>query len=198
MSLAAGDAARCATLARVSVLGLLVTPRLIRWVVGVLVVAWGIAAIALFVVRHGDDPIRADAVFVLSGSPTRLPVGIDLVRKGYAPLLVVSRTGPDAKPLERKACAGELDVPTLCFRASPYSTVGEAEELGRLAAQRHWTTVDVVTSEYHVVRARILMKRCYHGRLRVVGAPDQLLLLPWNAVLESVKLVYHEVVHRGC
>jgi uncharacterized SAM-binding protein YcdF (DUF218 family) len=179
-------------------LGLLVTLRLIRGLVVVLVVAWGAVAIALFVVRHGDKPVHADAVFVLSGSPTRLPVGIKLVRQGYAPLLVISRTLPSAKPLEDRACAGKLDVRTLCFQADPYSTVGEAEELGRLAAERHWTAVDVVTSEYHVVRARILLKRCYHGGLRVVGAPDQLLLLPWNAVLESVKLVYHEVVHRGC
>jgi uncharacterized SAM-binding protein YcdF (DUF218 family) len=179
-------------------LGALVTFRLVRWLVAVLVVAWGVAAIALFVVRHGDKPIHADAVFVLSGSPTRLPVGIRLVREGYAPLLVVSRMPAGEKPLEREACTGKLDVRTLCFHARPYSTVGEAEELGRLAAARHWTAVDVVTSEYHVVRARILMERCYHGRLRVVGAPDQLLLLPWNAVLESVKLVYHEVVHRGC
>jgi uncharacterized SAM-binding protein YcdF (DUF218 family) len=189
---------RCATLARVPGLGLLFTLRLIRWVLAVLVVAWGAAAIALFVVRHGDKPIHADAVFVLSGSPTRLPTGVKLVREGYAPLLVVSRTSPNPRKLEVEACAGKLDVRVLCFQADPYSTVGEAEELGRLAAARHWTAVDVVTSEYHVVRARILMKRCYHGRLRVVGAPDQLLLLPWNAVLESVKLVYHEVVHRGC
>jgi uncharacterized SAM-binding protein YcdF (DUF218 family) len=179
-------------------LGLFVTLRLIRWLVAVLVVAWGMAAVALFVVRHGDKPIHADAVFVLSGSSTRLPVGIKLVREGYAPLLVVSRSFPAAKPLEREACAGKLDVRVLCFQAKPYSTVGEAEELGRLAVVRHWTAVDVVTSEYHVVRARILLKRCYQGRLRVVGAPDQLLLLPWNTVLESVKLVYHEVVHRGC
>jgi uncharacterized SAM-binding protein YcdF (DUF218 family) len=179
-------------------LGALVTLRVLRWLLAVLAVAWGAAAIALFVVRHGDAPIHGNAVFVLSGSPTRLPVGIRLVREGYAPLLVVSRTGPVPKPLEREACAGKLDVRVLCFQADPYSTVGEAEELRRLAAERHWTAVDVVTSEYHVVRARILMKRCYHGRLRVVGAPDQLLLLPWNAVLESVKLVYHEVVHRGC
>ncbi len=50
------------------------------------------AAVALFVVDHGDSPMRADAVFVMSGSPTRLPVGVKLVRQGYAPLLVVSRS----------------------------------------------------------------------------------------------------------
>ena len=156
------------------------------------------AAIALFVVDHGDRPMRADAVFVMSGSPTRLPVGVKLVRQGYAPLLVVSRSATAATDLERRVCAHRLRLRVLCVSARPYSTVGEAETLARLAKAHGWNRIDVVTSEYHVVRARILVERCYHGRLRVVGAPDQLWLLPVDAALESVKLVYHELVHRGC
>jgi uncharacterized SAM-binding protein YcdF (DUF218 family) len=167
-------------------------------VVALLVLAWIVALVALFVVDHGDSPARADAVFVLSGSPTRLPVGIRLVREGYAPLLVVDRTRPDPTDLEERACRQQLSIQVLCVRAEPYSTVGEAETLARLAAARGWRSVDVVTSEYHVLRARLLMRRCYHGRLRVVSAPNQLWLLPWNVALESVKLAYHEVAHRGC
>ena len=156
------------------------------------------AAVALFVVDHGDSPMRADAVFVMSGSPTRLPVGVKLVRQGYAPLLVVSRSTSAVTDLERRVCAHRLRLRVLCVRAHPYSTVGEAETIARLARARGWNRIDVVTSEYHVVRARILVERCYHGQLRVVGAPDQLWLLPVDAALESVKLVYHELVHRGC
>jgi uncharacterized SAM-binding protein YcdF (DUF218 family) len=163
-----------------------------------LVLAWLAAAVALFVVHHGDTPIHADAVFVLSGSAKRLPVGVKLVRAGYAPLLVVSRTTLAPSRLEQRVCKHRLAVRVLCVRADPFSTVGEAELLARLAAARHWHTVDVVTSQYHVVRARIILERCYHGRLRVVGAPNVLWLLPWNAAQESVKLVYHELVHRGC
>jgi uncharacterized SAM-binding protein YcdF (DUF218 family) len=163
----------------------------------VLVLAWVVAAVALFVVDHGDSPIHADAIFVLSGSPTRLPVGLRLLREGYAPLLVISRS-PRPTRLEQRACARRTGSQILCVRAEPYSTVGEAELLARLARTRRWRSVDVITSQYHVVRARILLERCYRGRLRVVGAPDQLWLLPVNAVLESVKLVYHELFHRGC
>jgi uncharacterized SAM-binding protein YcdF (DUF218 family) len=177
---------------------LLATLSVVRRIVATLFVAWIVAVVALFVVHHGDAPMRADAVFVLSGSPTRLPVGVRLVRDGYAPLLVVSRTTPKQTDLERRACAHQLEVRVLCVRADPYSTVGEAELIARLAAARGWRKLDVVTSEYHVVRARVLLERCYHGGLRVVGAPDQLTLLPWNAAMESVKLVYHELVHRGC
>ena len=164
----------------------------------VVFVGWLAVAIALFGVHHGDRPVKADAVFVLSGSSTRLPVGLRLMREGYAPLLVISKTTPRATQLEQQACAHKLDVNVLCVQAKPYSTVGEAEELGRLAEERHWAAVDVVTSSYHVVRARIIVRRCYHGTLRVIGAPNQALWLPWNLVLESIKLPYHELVHRSC
>lgn len=171
--------------------------RLLLVVLALLVAACA-AAIGLFVVDHGDRPMHADAVFVMSGSPTRLPLGLELVHEGYAPLLVVSRSEDAVTKLEQEACAHRLRVRVLCIRAHPYSTVGEAETLARLAAARGWRRLDVVTSQYHVVRARILIRRCYHGALRVVGAPDQLLLLPVDVALESVKLVYHELVHRGC
>lgn len=155
-------------------------------------------ATIFFGVQRGDRPIRADAVFVLAGSSARLPVALRLVREGWAPLLVIDRTRPVAAPLERRACAHRLDVQVLCVSAIPYSTVGEAELLARLARASGWNRVDVVTSDYHVLRARLLVRRCYRGRLRVVGAPDELWLLPANSALESVKLVYHELVHRSC
>lgn len=171
---------------------------MLRRLIALLVAAWIAAAIWLFGVHHGDRPVRADAVFVLSGSYTRLPVGVRLVRQGDAPLLVVSRTTPKPSRLEQQACAHRLGLRVLCVRADPYSTVGEAELLSRLAAARGWRTVDAVTSQYHVVRARIILRRCFHGRLRVVGAPDERWRLPWDMTLESVKLAYHELVHRGC
>ena len=167
-------------------------------VVAALFLAWLIAAIVLFVLPRGQKPIHANAVVVLSGSARRLPVGVKLVREGYAPLLVVSRTTPDPTELEQRACSHKLGLRVLCFHARPYSTVGEAEMIGRLARARRWTAVDVVTSRFHLFRAHILVRRCYKGRLRMVGAPDTLSKLPLNMVLESVKLVYHEVLHRSC
>ena len=172
--------------------------RLVLVVAILVVLAWVAIAATLFVWPHGDRPMKADAVFVLTGSRRRLPVGVKLVRDGYAPLLVVSRTLPRPTKLEQQACAHRLGVRVLCVQARPYSTEGEAELLTRLAGSRGWHAVDVGTSRYHVVRARILIRRCYHGALRVVGAPASPIELLENAVLESVKLAYHELVHRAC
>lgn len=159
----------------------------------VLVVAWVAAATWLFVVQHDDRPAKADAVVSLAGTSSRLPFALRLVRKGYAPLLVVSRSD-DPNALERRACARRVGVRVLCFRAEPYSTRGEARFIG----SRAWRTVDVVTSQFHVFRARILIERCFHGELRMVGVSEPKSRLPFDAVKESVKLIYQESVQRGC
>jgi uncharacterized SAM-binding protein YcdF (DUF218 family) len=108
-------------------------------------------------------------------------------------VLVVSRSN-DPSPSEVRACARRA----LCFRADPYSTRGEARAIARLAAQHHWRLVDVVTSQYHVFRARILIRRCFHGGLRMIGAPQSTLHLPIDVAKESLKLGYQELFARGC
>lgn len=158
-----------------------------------LAVVWAIAATWLFVVHHDDRPVKADAVVSLSGTSSRLPLALRLVRNGYAPLLVVSRSDdPDA--LERRVCAHRAGVRVLCFRAEPYSTTGEARFIG----SRTWRRIDVVTSQFHVFRARILIERCFHGGLRMVGSSEPTSRVPFDAAKESVKLVLQETLHRGC
>lgn len=162
-------------------------------VLGVLVLAYVAVAVYLFVLPHDGKPVRADAVVVLAGTAERLPVGQRLVHRGYAPLLVVSLSHPPAR-VQLAACAHGA----LCFRAQPYSTRGEAREIGRLAVRRHWRTIDVVTSKFHDFRAAILIRRCYHGELRMIGAPQSTQHLPIDIAKESAKLAYQEVFARGC
>ena len=166
---------------------------MIKRVVVMVVLAYLAVASYLFVVHHDDRPVKADAVVVLSGTKQRLPVGERLVRQGFAPLLVVSRsTGTSAA--EERACR----TGALCFRAQPYSTRGEARAIARLAAARHWRMVDVVTSQFHIFRARIVIRRCYHGGLRMVGADEPRRRIPLDVAKETVKLVYQELFARAC
>ena len=158
------------------------------------VLAWAAAAAVVFALHHGEGPVHADAVVVLAGSRTRLPVGLKLVEEGYAPLLVVSRGG--GKGLEARLCRRRAGV--ICFTARPFSTRGEAEFVGRLARRRRLSRIDVVTSQFHVFRARIVIARCYHGRIRMVGAPQAWWKLPWDALTETAKLTYQLTVARRC
>jgi uncharacterized SAM-binding protein YcdF (DUF218 family) len=114
-----------------------------------------------------------------------------------APLLVVSRNDKPTS-LEQRACAHELDLKTLCVRAHPFSTQGEAELIGKLADGRGWDAVDVVTSKFHTYRAKLMIERCYEGRLALVDAPNPKgFRLARNVVLEPLKLAYHEL-RRSC
>jgi uncharacterized SAM-binding protein YcdF (DUF218 family) len=169
--------------------------RFLLKLVALAVAAWVVAVAIVFVLYHGGKPARADAVIVLSGSRTRLPIGLRLLREGYAPLLLVSEGG--RAPLERQVC-GRRRAHVRCFAAVPYSTRGEAETIGRLARRLQLARIDVVTSQFHVFRAQILIGRCYHGKLRMVGAPQEWWKLPWFAVTETGKLVYQLVVTRSC
>jgi uncharacterized SAM-binding protein YcdF (DUF218 family) len=169
--------------------------RKLALVLSLLVAAWAAAGTALFVVHHGDRPARADAVVVLQGSDTRLPVGLRLVEEGYAPLLVISR-GSKTK-LEPRLCSGATSLDVVCLSAT--STREEARLVDELARERGLRRLLVVTSEFHVFRTRLVFERCYHGELRMVGAPNPgWWWTPWIIATESAKLVYQLTFARDC
>jgi uncharacterized SAM-binding protein YcdF (DUF218 family) len=172
--------------------------------VACLVVAWLVACTVLFVWPPGaSTPSRADAVVVLAGArDSRLDPALALVRRGVAPVLVISSPGHDPKwrtahrlcNAPRKAYAFRV----ICFEAHPYSTQGEARAITRLAQEHHWTHVAVVTSTFHVTRARMLIRRCFHGPLSMVGTTSTWWKLPDEWASESGKLLVQLTLRRGC
>jgi uncharacterized SAM-binding protein YcdF (DUF218 family) len=160
----------------------------------VLFAVWLVAAIALFLVHHDDEPARADAVVVLQGADSRLPLGYELVQDGYAPLLLVSRGSKLG--LEHRLCDGETELEVICFSAT--STRGEARIVARIARERNLRSLDVVTSHFHVYRARKLFERCFDGELHVVGSSQEWWRLPKAMLSESAKLAYQTVYARDC
>ena len=96
--------------------------------------------------------------------------------------------------MPRKSNSGQA----VCFKPDPYSTQGEARWIGREAERRGWDSVVVVTSSYHVKRARKIVGRCFHDRLAVVGTDpplaNQLIGIAW----EWPKSLYYLAWNRGC
>jgi uncharacterized SAM-binding protein YcdF (DUF218 family) len=163
---------------------------------------FGTATYKLFLRPHNDPVQRSDAVVVIAGGPYRLSKGIELVREGIAPLLLVSNPRGYWAYLwvARDICNGaKRSFEVICFRPKPESTQGEARAVQRIAAARHLRSLIVVTSTFHVSRARLIMRRCFHGRLSVIGTP---LADPWKkpyyVALEWPKLIYAETLNRGC
>lgn len=170
-------------------------------VLAALLVAWFAAAAYLFLwPRYDRVPAHADAVVVLAGDAShRIPGGLRLVRRGVASTLVLDREPERDWKLGPRLCAnGSPGIRVVCFSAHPYSTRGEAETVARLARAHHWRSLVVVTSGYHVTRARLLFRRCFDGRLAVTGVGYDKLLLPLDLVAETVKLAGAETISRGC
>jgi uncharacterized SAM-binding protein YcdF (DUF218 family) len=156
------------------------------------------AVTAYLFVWPDEDSVDAlaDAVVVLSGGrDDRLPEGERLVRAGVAPTLVISDGNAEGWDDANRLCeSGEA----VCFDPDPYSTQGEARWIAAEAERRGWDSLVVVTSSYHVRRARVIVERCFDGELSVVGsdppATNRILGIAW----EWPKSLYYLAWNRDC
>ena len=131
-----------------------------------------------------EDPLdRADAILVLSDDnffADRSTRAAEVYRQGLAPIVVAS-----GRRLRPYAGVSELMEHDLVERGVPkdkiikvahnaQNTRDEAQELARVAVERKWRKVIVVTSNYHTRRARYIFQRIFPARVsvRVTGARD--------------------------
>ena len=165
-----------------------------------LVLGWAIASAVLFVWPARHTLPRADAALVLAGGRgPRLERGLELVRQGVAPVLVVSDGWSATWPEANRLCAGRrAPVPIVCFHPVPYRTYGEARAFARLAEQRGWRSVILVSSRYHLLRARMLFGRCYDGEIGTAASPGSLSSRILSAPIETAKMGYALLVKRDC
>jgi hypothetical protein len=158
----------------------------------------------LFLHPQYDRLRKSDAVVVVAGGPLRLHKGIELVEHGMAPLLIVSNPSGGWAYKEEAPDLCDSHPPkrpyrVVCFDPKPESTQGEARFVKEIAAARHLRSLIVVTSYFHVTRARIEMRRCFKGRLAVIGTPIHNQPKEWFWVaMEWPKLAYAETLDRGC
>jgi uncharacterized SAM-binding protein YcdF (DUF218 family) len=127
-----------------------------------LAVLMGICGIALFTNAKVDPLQRADAVVVLGGEHDgREDYGVELARSGWAPTVVISDAYPENDPVMQRVCKPVPSIEVICARAPSLTTRGEAEMMRRLAAQRSWSKIIVVTWRYHLPRARLIFQQCF-------------------------------------
>jgi uncharacterized SAM-binding protein YcdF (DUF218 family) len=159
--------------------------------------ALAVASVPLFILYDDDRVATADAVIVLAGEKRRLPIALELVERGVAPVLVIS-DGLDPRWTQaNRLCRVGDPSRIVCVRPEPYSTRDEARLAAELARERGWNSLVVVTSRFHLFRARTLFERCFDGRLDLVGAPNPVLRLPLAIALEWTKLGV-ATVRRRC
>jgi uncharacterized SAM-binding protein YcdF (DUF218 family) len=172
-------------------------------VLAVLAGAWLVACAVLFVWPPAETgaPARANAVVVLSGAKNRLTKGEQLIRDGVAPVLAISSVLKTPNwPAARRLChAGRyLRARVLCFEADPYSTRGEAETMSKIARRHRWSSLAIVSSTFHLTRAKLLFQRCYAGKLSFIGSSTPWWKLPSEWVSETAKLTVQLLFQRSC
>jgi uncharacterized SAM-binding protein YcdF (DUF218 family) len=163
----------------------------------VLVVGGAVKSIAYFTSPKTDTPVYADAVVVLAGGGgARIDRALDLLHAGVANTLVVSNGNRPTWPDGYRMCTESHAFSVLCPTPRPVNTRGEARTISKLAADRGWRRLVVVTAGFHVTRARLLFSRCYSGHLELVAAPGrltrQVLAHEWLGTL------YAETLARSC
>lgn len=152
-------------------------------------------------VRPQIDPLRrADAIVVLGGTPyERYDVGVELANRGYAPQLIISNSIGSGDRTMDKYCKGHFDFAVSCFEPDPWTTRGEAEEIGRRATQQGWHHIIVVTFTPHVSRARYIVEKCFAGELTMVASPSPSGLLFWTGMYLRQSAGYlHTFTEWGC
>jgi len=131
-----------------------------------------------------EDPLdKADALIVLGDDnfyADRATRGAQLFREGKAPVIVASgrRLRPNAGIAElMEHDLVERGVPRdkiVRFAHDADSTLEDAQALAKLAKERKWHSVIVVTSNFHTRRARYIFQRVFPQgtEVRIASARD--------------------------
>ncbi|PVX28460.1 YdcF family protein [Sphingomonas pokkalii] len=161
-----------------------------------LALGWG-AGFGVFLLSLGK-PLGAhstDAVVVLTGGPGRIQRGLNALRRQDARRMLVSGVNPDVRPRE---LAAQFSADGGLFRCcvdlghEAVDTRSNADETARWVREHDYRSVRLVTSDWHMPRARLELAHVLSG-VTIVG--DGVPSRPgWRMLLRE----YHKyLVRRG-
>ncbi|QCB97106.1 YdcF family protein [Arthrobacter sp. PAMC25564] len=152
----------------------------IAWLAVSLLLLWAAAGVFLYVAPASDAPKHADVLFVLGPPDSRMTYAERLMDQGYAGTLAVS------VPLDKRGlpslalCNERRTYRIICFHPEPFTTQGEARALQSLSQENGWKSADVLTAQFHITRARVIVQRCYEGDLSMVAFQQKLPLVSFT------------------
>jgi len=112
-------------------------------------------------VPEGATP-KSDGIIVLTGGAGRLEAGLALLEAKVADRMLISGVNPVVEPRELSALTGTEEALFTCCvdldRAAP-NTAGNATESNLWAQAHGYSTLVLVTADYHMPRSLILFRR---------------------------------------
>lgn len=132
-----------------------------------------------------DSPDRVDAIVVVAGAnDDRYVYARHLAEEGVADRILVSRppssTGAYADILDAYCASTPVlardgrSIEIECFAPDVDTTEGETTAATRIARERGWDSLLVVTYWGHVSRVRIYFEQCFDGPVYVTDTPRPL------------------------
>jgi len=117
------------------------------------------------------DSAPTDAAIVLTGGPGRIEHAIEVLRDHKAKRLLVAGADPSvtkADTARRLKGSGKLLKCCVDLGSESVDTRSNAEEASRWLVQRHFSSVRLITSDWHMRRAHYEFQKVLGSRYRLV------------------------------
>lgn len=108
------------------------------------------------------NPAKADAIIVLTGGQSRLDAAMDLLASGKGERLLISGVHPSASRHQLQAATGgDIRLFSCCvdIDRAALDTIGNAEESAKWVRSHGYSSVILVTNNYHMPRSLLEMGR---------------------------------------
>lgn len=168
---------------------------MIRRIIALFGLAWAMGFVLFAVLLPGPAAgQKTDAIVVLTGAPGRIPRGLALLQAGQAQRMLISGVDRSVKPAELAAAqAAPLSLFACCvdlgFEA--VDTRSNGAETARWLAARNYKSVRLVTSDWHMRRARFELERSLGPGVMIVADATG-----GEASFTNLLLEYHKFLAR--
>jgi uncharacterized SAM-binding protein YcdF (DUF218 family) len=160
---------------------------LLLWLLGLLFFARDVTDMAATPPVTSAPPRSADGIVVLTGGRDRVPVGLDLLLEGRAPLLLISGMG--GTTAEESSVVAEKIIPE---NHPAHDKIACCITFGTYAEDTHGNAVETAAwAKKHTLRSLIIVTAHYHMRralLEFSGALPGVALLPYGVNPDNVRL----------
>lgn len=148
---------------------------MIRRVLALILIAWALG-FGVFMMSLGqpvEPSQKTDAIVVLTGAPGRIDRGLELMRERAAKRMLVSGVGHEVKPHELAIQYKEPRLFRCCVDLGweAVNTRSNAEETAEWVRRNGYKTVRLVTSDWHMPRARLELANQLGSEVEVIGDP---------------------------
>ena len=168
---------------------------MLRRILTLILLVWllGFIAFALLLARPAGA-IKTDAVVVLTGGAGRVDRGLEVLRRGWAPQLLVSGVSREVKPGEFAAQFKVSPEQMACCVSLGFAatdTESNARETAIWMREHKVTRIRLVTSDWHMRRAVFELR---HAMQRGVSIVED--AVPTHPTMRTLFIEYHKLIAR--